>query len=131
MSAPDRINLSTGVANKLRKARERADLSQSALAKKAGVPRARIKRIECHELETVKTEEYESILVALGLSTKSASRARTRAAKAEAKSGARKATKSGERLSDKLSRKMRVRTARAVLEEHGLLDVTLGELLKG
>lgn len=110
MPEPERVPITTTLANRMRKARESRELSQAELARKVRVPRARIKRIECHELETIDAGEYTRLAAALGISKRR-------------KKKAPKAPKTG-------ARKMRIRAARAVLEENGLLDVTLGDLLK-
>jgi ribosome-binding protein aMBF1 (putative translation factor) len=111
MPEPERVTITTSVANRMRKARTTRGLSQSELAKRVRVPRARIKRIECHELESLDAGEYARLATALGMTRRVAKK---------------KATKRNKREQEK----MRVRAARAVLEQNGLLDVTLGDLLK-
>lgn len=108
---PERIPITTTTANKMRRSREGKNLSQAELGRRANVPRARIKRIECHELETIDAGEYARLMVALGITRR---KAKKKAAKSRSGTD---------------QRKMRIRATRAVLKEHGLLEVTLGELL--
>ena len=109
----ERVPMTTTLANKMRKAREGQKISQAALAKRVRVPRARIKRIECHELESIDAGEYARLVATLGI------------IKRKAKKKAVRSTRSV-----KEQRKMRIRAARAVLEQNNLLEVTLGELLR-
>lgn len=106
---PDRVPITPALADKMKRAREAQSISQSELATRVKVPRARIKRIECHELGTLEANEYGRLMVALGITKRRVRKPSTK-------------TKDG--------KKMRVRAARAVLAENGLLDVTLGELLR-
>jgi len=120
---PERVAITTTLANQMRKAREAKSISQSELGKKVRVPRARIKRIECLELSSIDAGEYARLVVALGITKKKVKKATK---KKVASSPAKKASSSSTRE----RRKMRIRAAKAVLEQHGLLDVTLGELLR-
>lgn len=106
MSMP-RVQMTAATATKMRKARESLGITQAEVARRAKVPRARVKRIEGQELATIDEGEYGRLLVALGITKKR-----------------KPASKQG-------TPKMRARAARALLEKHGLLDVTLGELLRG
>lgn len=108
---PERVEVTTSLANKVRRAREGRSLSQSELASRVKVPRARIKRLECMELSTIDAGEYARLVVALGLTKKKAKK------------------KAVKKRSVRDQKKMRVRAAKAVLKQHGLLEVTLGELL--
>lgn len=101
-----RTVLSQTMATRIRKARQKKGLTQADLAKQCKVPRARIKRIEGLEMNTVDSREYARITKTLGL---------------------RKS-----RLPSPTDRKkIRVEAARKVLEENGLLDLTLRDLLRG
>jgi len=111
MPDPERVQITTTTARRIKKARTDRGLSQADLAKRVRVPRARIKRIECLELETIDAGEYARVATALGLTR-------------------RKAKKKAAKRSKREARKIRIRAARAVLEQNGLLDVTLGDLLK-
>ena len=110
---PERVQITSALATKMRKAREAQSISQSELGRRGKVPRARIKRLECHELSSIDAHEYGRLTVALGMT----------------KQAVKKKAVKKKSVADK--KKMRVRAARAVLEQHGLLEVTLGELLRG
>lgn len=101
-----RTILSQTMAKKIRKARQQKGLTQADLAKQCKVPRARIKRIEGLEMNTVDSREYARITTALGL-------------------------RKSRLPSPKDRRKIQVEAARKVLEENGLLDLTLREILRG
>ena len=62
-----RIPIDTNMSKRLKKGREAKKLTQSALATKANVPRARVKRIECMQLATIDRKEYMRLNRALGL----------------------------------------------------------------
>lgn len=80
-------------------------MSQAEVAQKAKVPRARIKRIENSELQTLDVGEYERLLLALQV------------------------VKRRPRRSDlKPGNRTRAKIKRA-LEREGLLDLTFRELL--
>jgi transcriptional regulator with XRE-family HTH domain len=111
MPEPERVQITSTLATRMKKARKDRGLSQRELAKRVRVPRARIKRIECEELETLDAGEYARLATALGFVK-------------------RKAKKRAVRRSKKETQRVRIRAARAVLEENGLLDVTLGDLFK-
>lgn len=116
-----RISLDTKTSQSIRKLREASDLSQSALAKKAKVPRARIKRIECNELATIDQKELTRICTVLGMPAKGTGSKKTTTRRASPK---RKASAS--------NIKTRTPTRRAImrlLDEAGVLDMTLRELL--
>ena len=70
---PERVQITTVLANKMRKAREAQSISQSELGRRGKVPRARIKRLECHELSSIDAGEYGRLTVALGM-TKAAAK---------------------------------------------------------
>jgi len=101
----DRVQLTTTKINNLRRARKNLKFSQADVAKKAKVPRARIKRIENSELQTLDEGEYNRLLLALQIVTPRPRRS---------------AKKPGNQLRAKLKR---------ALEREGLLDVPLRELL--
>lgn len=109
----ERVPITSTVANRMKKARSERGLSQAELAKRVRVPRARIKRIECLELETLDAGEYARLATALGMTRRVAKK---------------RATRKGRSARDQ--RKIRIRAALAVLKDNGLLDVTLGELLR-
>lgn len=109
----ERVPITSTVANRMKKARNDRGLSQAELAKRVRVPRARIKRIECLELETLDAGEYARLATALGMTRRVAKK---------------RATRRGGSARDQ--RKIRIRAALAVLKDNGLLDVTLGELLR-
>lgn len=113
----NRIVLDTRMSQRIRKNRENADLSQSALAKKARVPRARIKRIECNELATIDSKEYERISKALGIP-------------ALIKVTPKKKKTPKQRRRPYLQKQTPTRRAMMrLLDEAGVLDMTLRELL--
>jgi len=115
----NRIVLDTRMSQRIRKNRENADLSQSALAKKARVPRARIKRIECNELATIDSREYERISKALGIPTL-----------LKAKKTSKKKKTPKQRRRSYLQKQTPTRRAMMrLLDEAGVLDMTLRELL--
>jgi len=107
-----RIPLTNRLSSRIKKAREKSGLSQSALGRLAKVPRARIKRIECRELKTISRKEYTSLCNKLKISvllpTFPSSTARKQAAK--------------------VSHPTR-RTMLRLLDEAGVLDMTLRELI--
>jgi transcriptional regulator with XRE-family HTH domain len=111
MPEPERVPITTTTANRMKKARTDRGLSQAELAKRVRVPRARIKRIECHELDSLDAGEYARLATALGITRRVAKKRAVRRSRREMD-------------------KMRIRAARAVLAENGLLEVTLGDLLK-
>jgi ribosome-binding protein aMBF1 (putative translation factor) len=100
-----RVKITDNVARKMRKAREGLELSQSQLAEKVKIPRARIKRIECLELSTLDEREYERLLLAL------------------------KIVKPRKRSASSVKPNPSRIRARRALEKAGLLDVTLREIL--
>lgn len=108
MSQPPRVKLTSATSNKIRKSRQKLGISQAELARAAELPRARVKRIECLEIETVCQFELAKIQQVL--------KSKTERAKAPANVSSGRGT--------------RAKTARKLLEKHGLLDVTLGELLR-
>jgi len=116
-----RIEIDQHMTQRIRQARTKSDLSQGDLAKKARVPRARIKRIECNELATIDTAEYERINKALGIAamvkkqkTPAKPKVSSKKATAPITTGKRKATR---------------RAVLRLLEEAGVLDMTLRELI--
>jgi len=119
--ADPRIPVTSPMCKSLKKARENANITQGALAKKASVPRARIKRIECMELTTIDHAEYARLCRALGITSKSTPKtATTVPAKSKAKMPKpRKAT----------SRKLTRKQVLTQLEKAGLADLTVRELL--
>ena len=102
----DRVQLTATKVGKLKKARADLGMSQAQVAAKAKVPRARVKRIESGELQTVDEGEYGRLLLALEI-------VKPRPRKSQLKHGARTRAK-----------------VRRALEREGLLDVTLGDLLR-
>ena len=118
--ATHRIPVTTSMCKGLKKARENANITQGALAQKANVPRARIKRIECLELSSIDQAEYLRLTRAVGLKV-----ALKRApAPVPANSKAKLPAKA-----PKTSRKMTRKQALARLEKAGLADLTVRELL--
>jgi len=101
----ERIQLTKTKIRNLKSARGKLGLTQTEVAQKAKVPRARIKRIENSELHTLDVGEYERLLLALEV-------VKRRPRRSDLKPGAR----------------IRARLRRA-LEREGLLDVPLSELL--
>jgi transcriptional regulator with XRE-family HTH domain len=120
--ATNRIPVTTPMCKSLKRARENANITQGALAKKANVPRARIKRIECLELSSIDHAEYARLSKALGLAFKSAPKA-----KVPQKSKAKLPKRA--KASKPKSRKMTRKQALARLEKAGLADLTVRELL--
>lgn len=109
----ERIPINNFMSSRVRKARTTQGLSQQWLAQTARVPRARIKRIECNELQTVDLKEYKRICKTLGIPV-AVKKAKKKAA------------------SKKKARAQHPGTRRAVLrllEEAGVLDMTLRELI--
>jgi len=95
--------------------RQRLELgiSQAQLAQKVGTTRARIKRIECGEIKRLEGKEIERLTSALKVT-------------ASRTGGGQPAAAPKKSLRDKT---MKARAARAVLEQYGLLDVTVRDLL--
>lgn len=113
-----RIPLTTKMSNRIKKAREDKNLTQSALGTKAKVPRARVKRIECFQLSTISVAEYKNLCKVLGL--KYAIKEPAKKTKVPARSKAKLPAKT-----KKPNRKALVKK----LEAAGVLDMTLRELL--
>lgn len=124
-NSPKRMPISKASSDAIRKAREAKGWSQSQLAAKAKVPRARVKRIECYELSTIAIPEYSAICRSLGLLfMKPAPEVGT---KVKAKS--RTATKTSRKATLGLKKTPSKKAVRKILSDAGILDMTLRELL--
>lgn len=132
---PLRIPVSSRSSAAIKKAREGKGWSQSELALKAGVPRARIKRLECNELKTILSSEYAPICRKLGLLfQKSAPSPQKRAKKImdgelkKKKTPTKKVKKHPAKKKSMTLPKAR-RLVLESLEDKGVLDLTLRDLL--
>lgn len=133
MAEGKRTPISARIAEMFKKARTRKEWSQSELASKAKVPRARIKRLECRELSSIDSREFVAISRALGLAlpkgglpkhqSSNGSSKKATPGKRRLSSKQKKAASSGR--NGKISRKQLV----AQLDRAGVLDMTLRELL--
>jgi len=125
---PLRISVSSQSAKAIKRLREEKGWSQSELAKKAGVPRARIKRLECMELKTILSSEFGAICRKLDMlfektpKKTSKKKTTTRTKRPSTSKGLPLRTPTG-----KLSRKDLMKK----LENLGILDLTLREFLGG
>jgi transcriptional regulator with XRE-family HTH domain len=119
--------LTTSSARDIRKRREARGLSQQGLADKVGVKRAQIKRLEAVEVDSVDSKLLERIARALGGAgksprTRATSRTRTRAtSRTRTRAPRKRPVGAGAPRSKKAMKKL--------LEQSGLLDLTLRELL--
>jgi len=124
--ATHRIPVTTSMCKGLKRARENANITQGALAQKANVPRARIKRIECLELSSIDQAEYLRLTRAVGL--KVALKRAPVPAKAKVKLPEAPKAKTPAKAPKK-KRQMTRAQALARLEKAGLADLTVRELL--
>lgn len=145
----ERTQLTATLARRLRRARERAKLTQYELAARTGLTRPKIKRIEKAEITTVSSADLELLERELGLSKasgrpeaaangrprRSAKSGRTRVDAAPADP---ELSRAGEdevrrRVQESVLEVMRDligESGRVLVEKHRLHDVTLGRLFQ-
>ena len=130
---PQRVPLTPQLASTLRDLRRKAGLSQYTLAEKTGLTRPKIKRIERGEIETVAGADYDALVRVLGPTKGRRGRRQASNGKPEAQKDKKVQAEVDRRVRASVltvMRKLVGDSARTLVKQHGLHDVTLGELFE-